>query len=93
MAGVVMFELARVQRIGMISGFDFTQSALNFTDHTRFLFYIHCMPFSNIELASSFTICPYLLLKNFNALLNLDTISLRISTLFVMRHLLKIDNI
>ena len=93
MTGVVMFELARVRTIGMTSGFDFTRWALNFTDHTRFLFYIHCMPFSNIELASSFTICPYLLLKNFNALLNLDSISLRICTLFVMRRLLKIDNI
>ena len=62
-----MFELARVLTIGMTRRFDFARSALNFTDHTRFLFYI-CL-FSNIELVSSFTICPYLLLKNFNALL------------------------
>ena len=79
-----MFELARVQTIGMTRRFDFARLALNFTDHTRFLFYI--------TLASSFTICPYLLLKNFNALVNLDTISLQICMLFVTRHLLKIDN-
>ena len=37
--------------------------------------------------------CPQLLPKNFNALLNLDTISLQICMLFVTRRLLKIDNI
>ena len=51
-----MFGLARVRTIGMPRRFDFAWSTLNFTDHTRFLFYI-CL-FSNIELASSFTICP-----------------------------------
>ena len=40
-----MFELARVRTIGMTRRFDFAQSALNFTDHTRFLFYMHFMPF------------------------------------------------
>ena len=35
-----MFELARVWTIEMTRRFDFRQSALNFTDHTRFLFYI-----------------------------------------------------
>ena len=45
-----------VRTIGMTRRFDFARSALNFTDHTRFLFYI-CL-FSNIELASTFTICP-----------------------------------
>ena len=34
-----MFELARVWTIGMTRRFDFGRSALNFTDHTRFLFY------------------------------------------------------
>ena len=52
------FELARVREIGMTRRFvfawDFVRSALNFTDYTRFLFYI-CL-YSNIELASSFTI-------------------------------------
>ena len=52
------FELARVREIGMTRRFvfarDFVRSALNFIDYTRFLFYI-CL-YSNIELASSFTI-------------------------------------
>ena len=40
----VMFELARVRAIGMTRRFDFARSALNITDHTRFLFYI-CLSF------------------------------------------------
>ena len=39
-----MFELARVRAIGMTRRFDFARSALNITDHTRFLFYI-CLSF------------------------------------------------
>lgn len=51
-----MFELVGVQAIEMTRKFDFPRSALNFIEHTRFLFYIYL--YSNIELALSFTICP-----------------------------------
>ena len=78
-----MFKLAMFQTIGMTRRFDFARSALNFTDHTRFLFYT-CL-FSNISVE--------LHDKNFNVLLTLATISLPICMLFVTCHLLNIDNI